>query len=149
MVAQHFKRGLWAAVVIWMAACSPVVQKHGYLPETKDVDRIVLGQDTRETVATLIGRPSTSGLLNDVGWFYVESRWQQKGIAERKEIDRQVLAITFNDAGTVENIERFGLEQGQIVTLSRRVTEENIASAGFLRQLFGNIGTIGAGQFIQ
>jgi outer membrane protein assembly factor BamE (lipoprotein component of BamABCDE complex) len=148
-LAQRFKSGLSAALIILLAACSPIMQKHGYLPEPQDVDRLIVGQDTRDSVAALIGRPSTSGLLNDVGWFYVESRWQQKGMSERVEVDRQVLAVTFNEAGTVENIERFGLEKGQLVALSRRVTKENIASAGILRRLFGNIGSIGAGNLIQ
>ena len=35
--------------------------------------------------------------------------------------ERQVVAISFNESGTVTNVERFGLERGQIVVLSRRV----------------------------
>ena len=141
-------RLLMAAMIALLMACTPSFTRHGYVPESKDLDRITVGQDTRETVAALIGRPSTAGLLNDVGWFYVQSAWKQRGVAAPTEVDRQVVAITFDDKGTVANVERFGLEKGQVVALSRRITKDNVASAGFLRQLFGNIGGISTSQLI-
>jgi len=131
-----------AVICLAMAACTPIYQKHGYVPEPADLDRIEVGIDSRETVAAIIGRPSTSGLLNDVGWYYVQSRWKNLGAMAPVEEDRQVVAITFEENGKVANVERFGLEKGQVVALSRRVTQPNVKSAGFLRQLFGNIGGI-------
>ncbi len=133
---------LSALIVSAMAACAPIYQKHGYVPEDADLARIEVGVDTRDTVAAIVGRPSTSGLLNDVGWFYVASRWKTTGALPPVEEDRQVVAITFAKSGKVENVERFGLEKGQVVALSRRITQPNVKSAGFLRQLFGNIGRI-------
>jgi hypothetical protein len=65
-----------------------------------------------------------------------------------KEIDRQVVSITFTEEGKVENVERFGLENGQVVAISRRVTDSNIKGVGFLRQLLGNIGRLRADQFV-
>ena len=98
--------------------------------------------------ATLV-RPSSQWLLNDVGWFYVQSRWKHFGAMAPKEIDRQVVSITFTEAGVVENIERFGLENGQAVTISRRVTDSNIKGMSFLKQLLGNIGRLRADQFVE
>jgi outer membrane protein assembly factor BamE (lipoprotein component of BamABCDE complex) len=91
-----------------------------------------------------VGRPSTSGLLNDVGWFYVQSRYKNLGYREPQEVDRQVLAITFTEAGVVQNIATFGLEDGQVVQISRRVTESNIKGIGFIRQLLGSLGRVSA-----
>lgn len=129
-------------LVAVLAACSPLYQKHGYVPDQADLDRIEVGVDTRDTVAAIVGRPSTASLLNDVGWFYVQSRWKQVGAMAPVEIDRQVVAITFTPEGRVTNVEKFGIEKGQVVALSRRVTEPNVKSAGLLRQLFGNLGRI-------
>ena len=64
------------------------------------------------------------------------------GAAEPVEIDRQVLTISFDPDGTVANIERFGLEKGQIVPLSRRVTTTNIRGKSVLAQVFGNLGKL-------
>ena len=59
-----------------------------------------------------------------------------------------MVAISFSEAGNVTNIERFGLERGRVVALSRRVTESNIKGIGFLRQLFGSIGRLRADQLV-
>ena len=59
-------------------------------------------------------------------------------------VDRQVLAISFSPEGVVNNIERYGLQDGQVVPISRRVTESADGDIGFIRKLFGNIGRISA-----
>ena len=136
-------------LVLLCTACAPTYRNHGYVPSDEDLARIEVGVDTRETVAAEVGRPSAAGLLNDIGWYYVQSRWKHSGAFSPKEEDRQVVAITFTQDGTVENVERFGLEQGRVVALSRRVTESNIKGLSFLTQLLGNIGKLRADQLIQ
>lgn len=138
--ALGMRQGLLGLFVVVATACAPTFNNHGYVPSDEELALVVVGRDTRETVAASIGRPSASGLLNDVGWYYVQSRFKNYGALKPREEDRQVVAITFTEAGEVSNVERFGLEKGQIVPISRRVTEENIKGASFLRQLFGNIG---------
>jgi outer membrane protein assembly factor BamE (lipoprotein component of BamABCDE complex) len=135
-------------VLAALAACSPVYRNHGYVPSDEELALIEVGVDTRDTVAATLGRPSGQGLLNDVGWFYVQSRWKHAGAFAPQEIDRQVVSITFTEEGKVENVERFGLENGQVVAISRRVTDSNIKGVGFLRQLLGNIGRLRADQFV-
>jgi outer membrane protein assembly factor BamE (lipoprotein component of BamABCDE complex) len=131
-----------------LAACTPLYRNHGYVPAEDELALVEIGVDTRETVGQKIGRPSTSGLLNDEGWFYVQSRYELRGPREPKEIDRQVLAVTFSEAGTVENVARYGLEDGQVVPISRRVTETNIKGIGLIRQLLGNFGRFQADQLV-
>lgn len=136
-------------LAVAIAGCSPVYRNHGYIPSDEELSLIEVGKDTRETVGATLGRPSSQGLLNDVGWFYVQSRWKHYGALAPQEIDRQVVAITFTEDGVVENIERFGLENGNVVVLSRRVTESSIRGVSFLKQIFGNIGRLRADQFIE
>lgn len=133
-------------LMLALAACSSVFRNHGYVPNAEDLALLEVGTDTRETAGTKVGRPSTSGLLADTGWYYVQSRWEHKGGFPPREIDRQVVALTFSEAGTLTNVERFGLERGQIVPLSRRVTKANIKGISVLSQLFSNFGRIGAAQ---
>lgn len=129
-------------LILALSACTPIYKQHGYVPEDADLARIEVGVDSRDTVSAILGRPSTAALLNNDGWYYVQSRWRHVGAYAPVEVDRQVVAISFTSSGLVSNVEKFGLEKGQIVTLSRRVTEPNVKSAGFLRQLFGNIGRV-------
>lgn len=127
-----------------LAACSPIVRTHGYVPNDEDLTEIVVGVDTRDTVAEVVGTPSAAGVMRDNTWYYVESRWETVGYREPRIADRQVVAISFAEDGTVENVERFGLERGRVIALNRRVTDSNVKGISFLRQLLGNIGNFRA-----
>lgn len=132
------------ACVLIVAGCAATYRNHGYIPTEEDVANLVVGVDTRDTVASSVGRPGVSGILDASGWYYVRSRFRNFAYKAPEEIDREVLAISFDTRGVVSNIEMFGLERGQVVRLSRRVTTENTKGVGFLRQAFGNLGRISA-----
>ncbi|WP_232831261.1 outer membrane protein assembly factor BamE [Pseudogemmobacter bohemicus] len=136
-------------LLLMVAACAKVYRNHGYVPDDVELGKVEIGVDTRETVAEKIGRPSAQGLLNDLGWFYVQSRFEHYGPKEPQEIERQVVAINFSESGTVQNIGRYGLEDGRVIELSRRVTETNIKGVTFIGQLLGNVGRITAGDLLR
>ena len=146
LAAGQGLRRLGAGVLVAAAvsACTPIIRNHGYVPAEAELALVEVGVDTRETVTQKIGRPSTSGLLNDEGWYYVQSQYRTVGPREPKEVNRQVLVVTFNEAGTVDNIARFGLEDGNVVEISRRVTESNIKGITIIQQLLGSFGQIRA-----
>mgnify|MGYP002712995253 CR=1 FL=1 len=123
-----------------LAACSPVYRYHGFIPTDEDLEEIAVGLDTRATVASIIGKPGASGLLAEGGWYYVRSEFKHQTYMAPEETKREVVAISFDKNGVVENIERFGLERGQVVVLSRRVTDSNIKGVSILDQLFGGLG---------
>ena len=143
------RRGLAVLVLGAVRACAPIYANHGYIPDDKDLAGIQVGQDTRDTVAGFLGRPSTEGVLNDAEWFYVQSRFKTVGARAPQEIDRQVVAISFDPAGKVSNIERFGLEKGEVVAISRRITTEPVRGRSVLAQIFGNIGRIDPSKLFQ
>ena len=149
LVGRYIRCATVALVLFAIAACSPIYRNHGYAPTEAELSAVKVGTDTRDTVTTAVGRPTASGVLNDSQWFYVQSRYRQAGVRAPQEVERQVVVISFNDGGTVSNIERFGLADGQVVALSRRVTEDNIKGISFIGQLLGNFGRLSADQLIQ
>lgn len=143
------RRSALTLVLFLAAACAPVYRNHGYVPQDNELADVKVGQSTRQDVADFIGRPSSMGMMTDSGWYYVGSRFKAYGAYEDREVDRQVVAVSFDGKGTVSNVERFGLNEGRVVVISRRVTESNIKSVGFLRQLLGNIGRISASDLVE
>ena len=139
-------RSSWAtraaavSALVLAVACTPVFRNHGYVPSDDELNEIVVGVDTRATVDDVIGAPSAGGLLEGGDYYYVRTRVRHFGMLEPQITERQVLAISFDDAGVVKNIERFGLEDGKVVPLTRRVTSSSVEGKGFLRQLLGNLG---------
>lgn len=126
-----------------LAACSARYQNFGYVPPQEDLDEIVIGIDTFSTVEETLGSSAAGSVLQDNSLFYVRSRVRTFALLAPEVVDREVVAISFDTAGVVSNVERFGLERGQVVPLARRVTSSGVTDVGILRQLIGNIGGIG------
>lgn len=131
------------ALMTSFAGCTAQYQNHGYIPSEEQLSEIVVGVDTRDSVSDTIGSPTSAGLLSGSGYYYVRSRVRSYAYTRPQVIERQVLAITFDAEGVVSNIERFGLEDGRVVTLERRVTESSVVDRTFLRQLLGSLGRVG------
>ncbi|WP_353472041.1 outer membrane protein assembly factor BamE [Salipiger sp. H15] len=119
------------------------------MPREDELQQIVPGIDTRATVEDVIGVPSAAGVLDAGGYYYIESQVRSFAWREPEVVDRQVLAITFDGQGVVNNITRYGLEDGHVVPISRRITRTNDGEVGFIRKLFGNIGALSLGDFDQ
>ncbi len=144
MFGVHFRMGKALALLCFFttASCSATYQNHGYVPSENDLAELVVGVDSRATVDDVIGPPSASGVLNGGDYYYIRSRVRTFGMFRPEVIERNVLAISFDESETIANIESFSLADGNIVPLSRRVTDSPVISNGFLRQLLGNIGNI-------
>jgi outer membrane protein assembly factor BamE (lipoprotein component of BamABCDE complex) len=135
------------AAVALLSACAPTVQIHGYIPPESDVARITPGFDSLATVEEVLGRPASRALLGDSAWFYIQSTVENYTYNPPRVIDRTVLAVTFDQNGIVQDIARYGLEDGRIVNLTTRTTETGGRTLGVLEQIFGNLLNLDSGQF--
>lgn len=141
-------RSIAVLALLVAVACTPIIRNHGYMPPEEDLAMIAVGVDTRESVTTIIGPPASGGILNESGFYYVASKFRHFGAYAPEEIDREVLAISFDANGVVSNIERFGLQDGNVIVLSRRVTDDQARDSTFIRQLMSSFGRVNAGDFL-
>ena len=139
--------GVMLGASLVLAGCSEQIRNHGYLPSDEELSEIIVGIDTRDSVAETIGSPTTAGVLSGGDFYYVGDRVRHFGWQKPQIVERQIVAVTFDAAGVVQNIVRYGLEDGRVVPLVRRVTETSDGDINFLRQLFGNIGGLDTGSF--
>ena len=138
------RTGLAVLALVALQACTADYRTHGWMPPEEDLQMIVPGVDSKASVEDLIGVPTTSGVLNDSGFYYVESEVRRFAWQRPEVVNRRILAITFDESGIVDNITEYGLEDGQVVTLQRRITTTPDSNIGFIRRLFGNIGGLSA-----
>ncbi|AHM04875.1 Outer membrane lipoprotein OmlA [Roseibacterium elongatum DSM 19469] len=138
---------LAAILGLGLVACAATYDNHGYVPPEGDLAEISLG-DTRDEVAERVGRPATAGVMRDEAWFYTAYRIRNFTYRAPEVVEREIVAISFDQGGRVQNIERFGLEDGQVVQLSRRVTESTVQNLGFFQQLLSNFGRINLGEVL-
>ena len=140
---KHVRRAIIASCLIGLVACTTQYRNHGYAPTPEELAAIKVGVDTRDSVAEAVGTPSAGGVLDEGGYYYVRSQVRHYGARKPKVVDRRLVAITFDNRGYVRNIEEFTLEDGNLVPLTRRITDNDIENPGFLRQIIGNIGNYG------
>ena len=144
----NLRGGIAIVLIGGLIACTPQFQTHGYAPSDADLAQIIVGADTRQTVANVIGRPTSSGMLDGSGWYYVQSRFRNQTYRAPKEVNRELVAVSFDSRGRVANIERFGLKDGNAVQLSRRVTKTTAQRSVLLAQLLRNLGNLTAGNLL-
>lgn len=148
-VKKALRMALLGGALVSVSACVAIYRNHGYVPTPDELAEIKVGVDTRDTVAETIGAPGSSGVLNDGGYYYVATRIRYYGPRKPQIISRELVAVSFTKSGVVANIERYGLQDGQIVAFERRVTTSSIQDKTFLRQLMGNLGRISPEALLQ
>lgn len=131
-----------------VSACVSLYRDHGYMPTDETLSAVRVGVDNRETVAETVGTPGASGILNQGGYYYISTRMRHYGATEPRPVSRELVAISFDQRGLVSNVERYGLEDGRVITLQQRVTDNGVDDRAFLRQLLGNLGRIGPGTIL-
>lgn len=131
---------LASALILALTACGPTYRNYGYVPPQEELDQITVGIDTRATVQETLGYVGSSSVVGDDAMYFVRSRVKTVAMLEPEVIEREVVAVSFDGNGVVQNVESFGLEDGRVVQLSRRVTDSSVAGKSFIRQLLGNIG---------
>ena len=144
---MHFESRFWRVLVAFallaaVFACTPIYRDHGYTPSHDDLAQLVIGVTSKEEVLQIAGTPTTKNDDYGEAWYYVSSRFRQEGYRQAEEIQRQVVAISFNEDGTLENVERFALRDGRTVVLSRRVTQTNTGRLTFIDQILRGFGRI-------
>jgi len=134
--------GISILLLTFLVGCAATFSNHGYAPTDSELKSIVVGVDDRAAVEKTIGRPASTGMLKDSGWYYVSTKVRHFSYKEANIVDRQLVAISFNKRGIVENVERFTLADGRVVALSRRVTKTGIKGVSFIGQMLGNLGRV-------
>lgn len=143
------KYAVWGVAVLSLTACSAIYRKHGYVPTEEQLAEVVVGVDTKDSVAETIGVPSSSGVLRDGGYYYVSTLMRTRGAGASKPISRSLVAVSFDSQDVVSGVERYSLEDGRVIPLERRVTDSSIEDKTFLRQLLGNLGNFNPGTLLE
>ena len=123
-----------------LAACSPQIDRRGYLAKPGAFDKIRNGMEKSE-VENALGSPSTTASVKLQGdsYYYISSTTQQNAFLTPQETAREVIAIRFNSSDQVESFGQYGLEDGKIININSRETPVNGEEASLLRQFFGNL----------
>ena len=138
------------AVVLGVAAltagCIKSIPTHrGYLSDEVLMRSVAPGVDNRISVERTLGQPSYVSQFGEPVWYYIGSTVTQAPFGTPRISEHGVMAILFDQAGNVTNVERTGLEHVAYFNPERDETPTLGRERSFLEDLFGNIGTVGTG----
>ena len=128
--------------VVWLAACSEQVIKHGHHFRETDIQQVQTGM-SQDQVKLTLGSPATTTTLGDGSvYYYISSTMKQTAFMKPTEVDRQILAVYFNPLGSVDRVAQYGLKDGKVFDyISATTPAPGTRDEGILKQLFRNLGT--------
>lgn len=126
------------------AGCTTIKDQRGYIAEKLLTDSIQPGLDNMQSVEATLGRPTFTSQYGQTNWYYVSSETHRKPFLSPKIRDHSVIAVRFDTAGNVVAVENSGMEQIVRLDPEGDKTPTLGRERGFLQDLFGNIGAVGA-----
>ena len=127
-------------MIIVLTGCSATFKNHGYTPSKVEVEQLLIGKDSKQSVKKTFGPPSSLGLVDDNKWFYLSTKVRYSSYRTPEIVTRKLVAFTFANNGALENVEVFQLDNQEVVVLSRRITDSGINSIGLIRQILNSAG---------
>jgi len=135
-----------AAILVVAAlagGCTAIRDHRGYIIDEVLVSAIQPGVDNRESVQGTLGRPTFTGQFSDRDWYYVSRQTKQLAFNSPRPTDQTVLHVRFTEAGTVESVQRTGLELARAIDPMGGRTPTLGQDRSFFEDIFGNIGALG------
>ena len=130
-----------AAAALMLASCAETIVKHGHQFRETDLQQITTGM-TQDQVKLTLGTPTTtSAVTTGNTYYYIASTEAEKSFLSPRETDRQVVAVYFNQTGTVQQVANSGLKDGKVFDfISNKTPAPGAKDEGILKQLFRNLG---------
>nr|WP_249138383.1 outer membrane protein assembly factor BamE [Caulobacter sp. S6] len=124
-----------------VTGCAPTNMFQGFQAIEAKPQDVKVGEDTKSTVMSRLGSPSTVSTFDPNVWFYVSQVTQVQSFYHPKVVRRDVVALTFNkDDEKVVNVATLSLKDGRVIAYNGRETPTRGRELSILEQLLGNLG---------
>lgn len=131
---------MFAALLTLAAACAPMTATRGYVPDEVLLGELRPGVHDKNSVASLLGSPSSVGTFDSDTWYYITRKTEQLAFFAEEVTDQQVVAVEFDENGVLKGVQRFTLEDAKDIQLVERETPSRGKELTVLQQIFGNVG---------
>ena len=143
-MVRTYRKAALLGVLALVTGCSSITEHRGYSVDEALLQAVQPGIDNRTSVEGTLGRPTFTSQFGQPTWYYVSSMTEQKPFGSPRIERHTVLAVTFDEAGNVVSAERSGVDQVARIDPDSDETPTLGRDRGFLEDLFGNIGQVGA-----
>ncbi len=114
------------------------IDHHGHVFTDVDTSLVRPGM-TKEDVELTLGSPDTTGTINGDSYYYISSTQKQVAFMKPYEIDRQVIAVYFNQNERVQDVSHYGMKDGMVVDFAHDESPARGKDMSMIEELFGNV----------
>ena len=115
------------------------VSHNGNMPAEERIAKVTQGT-SKDEVLQILGAPSAIVSMDKNTWIYMSSDIKRVAFMEPKEINRDVLKLSFNSDDKVASITRLSKANGKDIAPAQEKTEVKGQNIGFWRKYFGGVG---------
>lgn len=127
-----------------LAGCTSTKSRHGYVYDPTLANAIQPGIDNMTSVEATLGRPSYTSEFGPMTWYYVTTTSEQRPFSQPKIQQLNVMAVKFDNNGSVVAAEFTGKERMARITPDGDKTPTLGRQRSFFEDLFGNVGAVGS-----
>lgn len=139
---MSFVRAFFLVSCLFLASCEKTVLNRGYIMESADFSKIVVGKDDARAVFKAFGSPTMRSTLKDdmenYSWYYVSKRAEKTGPLDPSIVDQKTMVVTFDKNNVVLSV-KDATHEHDIQTVSETTQTEG-KSKGLIGETFGGMG---------
>ena len=123
-----------------VSACAPTMAVNGFQAVDNKPADIKPGADTRSSVLSKLGSPSSSSTFDNKTWYYISQTTEKYAYYMPHVQTRSVVAIVFDKDDKVASVKATSLKDGYQVAYAGRETPTRGKELNWLEQILGTVG---------
>ena len=127
-------------LLLGASACAPITSYNGFQAQDVKPDQIKVGLDTRSTVLSKLGSPSTQSTFDPDTWYYVTQISDKYAYYLPKVRQREIVELKFDKEEKVIALKTYRLQDGVEVAFDKRETPTRGRELSVLEQILGGLG---------
>jgi outer membrane protein assembly factor BamE (lipoprotein component of BamABCDE complex) len=133
------------AAAVLLAGCAQMRAHKGVVMDPRLASAIQPGVDNKDSVQKAFGTPTFVGQFTPNDWYYVSRDTTQLAFRNPRVTKENVMIVRFDPKGNVASVQHTGREMVMNVKPYGKQTPTLGRKRSFFEELFGNIGSVGAG----
>ena len=130
--------------LIFTTGCqqNEVIKTHGVAYLKKREKLIIVNQSNKNDAISILGQPSTKGMVNDNLWIYIErtrTRGKLLKLGRNYLKKNNVLVLEYDKYGILRKKEFYNKEKMNKISFNKNITENEIRKENFIHSFLSSV----------
>lgn len=130
--------------LIFTVGCqqNEVIKTHGVAYLKKREKLIIVNQSNKNDTISILGQPSTKGMVNDNLWIYIErtrTRGKLLKLGRNYLKKNNVLVLEYDKYGILRKKEFYNKEKMNKISFNKNITENEIRKENFIHSFLSSV----------